>query len=455
MPGTVQARLVRSVDPEAAAALGRIAYAPVAVVATAWAKDAFPRPPDGFGVLHARGAVGAVEGAHGVLGTLFTSCVFPEQGRPDEHLLRTILGGAVAPEVVELDDQALLGRVTAALSAMLGTPSAPPRLVRVYRKPMAIPQYAVGHLEGVAVVRAAQGRHPGLLRGNHLQGIGVKDCARAGEEAAAAVGARLRAPEAAERRVGPGPVLRAASPACGLCPAEASRGSAGSPATSMQGRLGAGVGAGCPGQTPSILPLRVDRAGLSPASVEEVRSAFPTTSGVSRRYNHLWKNRRMCMTGRVAAWSGLLVVGAVGCNREVTHDFPDGLEPIAENEAPWPSSRDTDELRVVVGESDADGGFSYAHGRGYVQADLETVFAAGEEWTTFVDRRAVNAWDVTWDTEPEYEISYTIYNEVEDLVVRVRRGLAARTHRGDGRRNRHSVRCALAPRRSPGSRSST
>lgn len=122
------------------------------------------------------------------------------------------------------------------------------------------------------------------------------------------------------------------------------------------------------------------------------------------------------MTGRVAAWSGLLVLGAVGCNREVTHDFPDGLEPIAENEAPWPSSRDTDELRVVVGESDADGGFSYAHGRGYVQADLETVFAAGEEWTAFVDRRAVNAWDVTWDTEPEYEISYTIYNEVEDLV---------------------------------------
>lgn len=193
-PAPVQARLVRSVDPEAAAALGRIAYAPVAVVATAWAKDAFPRSPDGFGVLHARGAVGAVEGAHGVLGTLFTSCVFPEQGRPDEHLLRTILGGAVAPEVVELDDQALLGRVTAALSAMLGTPSGPPRLVRVYRKPMAIPQYAVGHLEGVAVVRAAQGRHPGLFFvGNHLQGIGVKDCARAGEEAAAAVGAWLAA----------------------------------------------------------------------------------------------------------------------------------------------------------------------------------------------------------------------------------------------------------------------
>lgn len=193
-PAPVQARLVRSVDPEAAEALERVAYAPVAVVATAWSKGAFPRSPEGFGVLHARGAVGAVEGAHGVLGTLFTSCVFPDQGKNDEHLFRTILGGALAPEVVELDDQALLGKVTAALTAMLGAPAEAPRLVQVYRNRTAIPQYGVGHLDGVAVVRSAQGRQPGLFFvGNHLQGIGVKDCARAGEDAAAAVGAWLQA----------------------------------------------------------------------------------------------------------------------------------------------------------------------------------------------------------------------------------------------------------------------
>lgn len=111
-----------------------------------------------------------------------------------------------------------------------------------------------------------------------------------------------------------------------------------------------------------------------------------------------------------------LAVALVGCNRQTTHNFPAGLEPLADNEAPWPSSLDSDELRVVVGESEADGGFSYAHGRGYIQADLEEVFAASEEWEAFVDRREVAAWTITWDTEPEYEVSYTIHNQVEDLI---------------------------------------
>lgn len=187
-PAPVQARLLRGVDPEAAQALEQIPYAPVAVVAAAWGPDAFPTPPDGFGVLHARGSVGAVEGAHGVLGTLFTNCVFPEQGLEGEHLTRTILGGAIAPEVVQLDDQELLRRVTRALSAMLGAPREAPRMVRIYRHEAGIPQYAVGHLGRVAVAKAAQNRHAGLyLVGNHLQGIGVKDCAREGERAAKAL----------------------------------------------------------------------------------------------------------------------------------------------------------------------------------------------------------------------------------------------------------------------------
>ncbi len=187
-PAPAQARLTRGVDSDAAAALDAIPMAPVAVVASAWPKGAWDRQPDGFGVLHARGAAGAIDGAEGVLGTLFTSCVFPAQGRSDEVLLRTILGGAVAPEVAALDDQQLIARVRRALSAMFGQERADPALVRVFRHPAGIPQYTVGHLQRVASVRAAQARHQGLyFVGNHLQGIGVKDCAREGEKVAGQV----------------------------------------------------------------------------------------------------------------------------------------------------------------------------------------------------------------------------------------------------------------------------
>ena len=50
----------------------------------------------------------------------------------------------------------------------------------------------------VAAVQAAQEAPPGLhILGNYLYGVGVKDCVRAGEAAAAAA---LRAPQAAARQ---------------------------------------------------------------------------------------------------------------------------------------------------------------------------------------------------------------------------------------------------------------
>jgi oxygen-dependent protoporphyrinogen oxidase len=71
---------------------------------------------------------------------------------------------------------------------MFGQERADPALVRVFRHPAGIPQYTVGHLQRVASVRAAQARHQGLyFVGNHLQGIGVKDCAREGEKVAGQV----------------------------------------------------------------------------------------------------------------------------------------------------------------------------------------------------------------------------------------------------------------------------
>jgi oxygen-dependent protoporphyrinogen oxidase len=124
----------------------------------------------------------------GVLGTVFSSSVFPNQSREAELLLRTMVGGGIAPVAAALDDQELTGLTRNALSRFFGEERAPPSFVRIYRHARGIPQYTIGHLGRVRYVHAAEARLAGMVCvGNHLEGIGVKDCARAGERAAARI----------------------------------------------------------------------------------------------------------------------------------------------------------------------------------------------------------------------------------------------------------------------------
>lgn len=179
-PAYAQAELLGDLEPAAAAALDAIPYAPVAVVASAWGPGSWEREPTGFGVLAARDV-----DLDGVLGTLFTSCVFPDQAPEGEVLLRTIVGGSVYPDAAGVDDDELIRRARAAHEAFFGFEQAPPRAVRIFRHPRGIPHYEVGHLGRVAAATEAEQRQRGLfLAGNHLRGIGVKDCIREGERTA-------------------------------------------------------------------------------------------------------------------------------------------------------------------------------------------------------------------------------------------------------------------------------
>ena len=181
-PAPVQARLMRGIDSAVASALDQILYAPVSVVVSAWPAGAFDRAPRGFGVLVARGE------NVGVLGTLFTSEAYPHQSREGEVLLRTMLGGSIDPASTQLNHQQMLDRVFASHERFFGSRRAEPNLVRTYHHPEGIPQYTVGHPARVAAVAAAQDRFGGLFfAGNHLQGIGIKDCAATGERIASDV----------------------------------------------------------------------------------------------------------------------------------------------------------------------------------------------------------------------------------------------------------------------------
>jgi len=181
-PAPVCARLMRGLDSAVADAFDAIPYSPVTVVVTAWPAGAFDRSPDGFGVLVARGE------DVGVLGTLFTSEAYPGQCPEGEFITRTMVGGSIDPASAALPHQALLDRVFSAHERFLGGRRADPTLVRAYHHPQGIPQYTVGHPARVSVIANAQDRFGGLFfAGNHLSGIGVKDCVATGERIAADV----------------------------------------------------------------------------------------------------------------------------------------------------------------------------------------------------------------------------------------------------------------------------
>ena len=183
-PAYAQAPLVRPHAPGAADALDDIPYAPIAVVMTSFAEGSFRTPPRGFGVLRARGEPLAA------LGTLFTSRFFPHEAPSGEVFLRSMVGGASDP--VDPDDDVLRKRVLEDLDRMFGL-LADPALVRIVRHPRGIPQYTRGHLARVSAVHASE-RPDLFFTGSHLEGVGVKDCARAGETVAARIRAALTTP---------------------------------------------------------------------------------------------------------------------------------------------------------------------------------------------------------------------------------------------------------------------
>ena len=54
---------------------------------------------------------------------------------------------------------------------------ATPRFTKVFRHPLGIPQYTVGHLNRLARIDDALARHPGLVvAGNAYRGVAINNC---------------------------------------------------------------------------------------------------------------------------------------------------------------------------------------------------------------------------------------------------------------------------------------
>jgi len=156
----------------AAAALGEIDYASMAVVTLAYPGGAFARRPEGSGYL-----VPAVDG-RAVKAVTFSTVKWPHlrSGAAGLEIVRCSIGRVGEEALLQRDDAELAGLAAADLAAATGVRGAPVA-ARVSRWGGGLPQYAVGHRQRVARIRAAVATLPGLaVCGAAYDGIGVPAC---------------------------------------------------------------------------------------------------------------------------------------------------------------------------------------------------------------------------------------------------------------------------------------
>jgi len=167
--------------PDLSAELRRIPYSSSVTVALGFGTEVRASLPPGFGFLVPRS-----EGKR-MLAATFVHNKFPHRAPEDRALLRCFLGGSRDEQVLQFPDQEILDIVREELRQVLGL-TAEPLFTRVYRWKGAMAQYTVGHLERIERIERLRKLLPGLaLAGNGYRGIGVPDCVRSGEEAAAEV----------------------------------------------------------------------------------------------------------------------------------------------------------------------------------------------------------------------------------------------------------------------------
>lgn len=205
-PADVSARLIHHLSPPLADQLEQIPYAPVGLVHLGVSRSALTRFPEGSGCL-----VPKREGLS-ILGSLWSSNVYPNRAPEGSVLLTNYVGGVRDSDVLKWSDRELTELVVKTLRGLIGLSGAP-TFVRVVRHPRAIPQYVMGHGERVASIAGLLGPLSGLfLAGNYLDGVSVRDCLTQGLVLARRVVASLPACGAPARlATGLAPVVQKSS----------------------------------------------------------------------------------------------------------------------------------------------------------------------------------------------------------------------------------------------------
>jgi oxygen-dependent protoporphyrinogen oxidase len=171
IPSPRAAPLLEPADAALAEAVAEIPTAGLSVVALGYdVADLDGVDLDGFGFLVPRS-----ENLR-ILGCLWDSSIFPGRAPDGKVLVRAMIGGAHDPAAVTDPDDVLLSQVRRDLERAMGL-GAGPKLTRIYRWPLGIGQYTVGHQARLDRIHGRLAALPGLrVAGSSYYGISMNAC---------------------------------------------------------------------------------------------------------------------------------------------------------------------------------------------------------------------------------------------------------------------------------------
>lgn len=159
-----------------------IRYPPVASVVLGFRREDVAHPCEGFGML-----IPKVEGFK-ILGTIFSSSLFPNRAPAGHHTLTSYVGGERYPELASLPPEKLYEIVCEDLRVLLGVRGKPTFKHCVFY-PKAIPQYNVGYGRYRDLMNEIEAKAPGLfLAGHYRDGVSLSDSIVSGCNVAERVG---------------------------------------------------------------------------------------------------------------------------------------------------------------------------------------------------------------------------------------------------------------------------
>jgi oxygen-dependent protoporphyrinogen oxidase len=151
------------------APLSVINYPPVASVVLGFKRSDVAHPLDGFGVL-----IPEVEGFN-ILGTLFSSSLFPNRAPRGSVTLTSYVGGTRAPDLALRSPDELVDLTVRDLRTLVGI-SGQPTFRHCFLFPKAIPQYEVGYGRFKELMSTLETKARGFfLAGNYRDGISLAD----------------------------------------------------------------------------------------------------------------------------------------------------------------------------------------------------------------------------------------------------------------------------------------
>ena len=181
LPSYETARLLMPTHPKIGKLFGEIEHSGTAIATMAFNQSQMKKRITGMGFV-----VPGIEKSP-ILAGSFSSMKYQHRAPEGKLLIRIFAGGARSPEMADMPDEQLLPILKKEMRELLKI-EGDPELEVVSHWPRTMPQYHLGHLERIAEVTALADAVPDIaIAGNALDGVGIPNCSKTGQDAARSI----------------------------------------------------------------------------------------------------------------------------------------------------------------------------------------------------------------------------------------------------------------------------